>query len=263
MSLDLSERDRAVLVAVGDHTLLTSGQIERLLFADRHASEVATRRRCQAVLLRLVDLELLDRLHRRQGGHRAGSAGFTYRLTTRGRRALGHESRGGREQPSERQVLHLLACAEVCVQLAEAERRGLLSSLTVTNEPNTWRRFVGLHAAREVLKPDLLVELTTPDGWELRWFVEVDRATEHLPTVIRKCAQYQRYWQAGIEPHPVFPRVLWSVPDERRAAAIEKAIARTPSLTDDLFQVATTDRTLSVLLGHPINEINNTKGGEP
>lgn len=260
VSLDLSERDQAVLAAVGDHSLLTADQIERLLFTDRHASAVASRRRCQAVLRRLVDLELLDRLHRRQGGHRAGSAGFTYRLTTRGRRVLGHERRGAREQPSERHLLHLLACAEVSVQLAEAQRDGSAAALTVTHEPATWRRFVGQHAAREVLKPDLLVELTTPDGWELRWFVEVDRATEHLPTVVRKCAQYQGYWQAGVEPHPVFPRVLWSVPDERRARAIEQAIARSPNLADDLFRVATAERTLPVLLGH---EIKKTKGGEP
>jgi hypothetical protein len=263
LSLDLSDRDRAVLVAVSDHTLLTSGQIERLLFTDRHASAVATRRRCQAVLRRLVDLELLDRLHRRQGGHRAGSAGFTYRLTTRGHRALSHGNRGTRESPTERQVLHLLACAEVSIQVAEAQRAGRLSSVTVTHEPETWRRFTGLHAGLEVLKPDLQLDLTTTDGWELRWFVEVDLATEHLPTVLKKSAQYQRYWQTGTEPHPVFPRVLWSVPDDTRAAAIETAIGRTSSLTNDLFQVATAERTLTALLGTPLNEINNTKGGEP
>jgi hypothetical protein len=257
----LSERDRTLVMAVDDHVLLTAGQIERLLFADRHASAVATRRRCQAVLRRLVDLELLDRLHRRQGGHRAGSEGFTYRVTTRGRRLLGQAGRGGREQPSERQVLHLLACAEISVQAVEAQRRGRVRSLSVTHEPHTWRRFVGPHGSLEVLKPDLLIELTTPDGWELRWFVEVDRATEHLPTVLRKCAQYDRYWRTGSEPHQVFPRVLWSVPDERRAEAIDQAIGRTPSLTADLFRVATTDETLAALKGG--TDINQSKGGEP
>lgn len=247
--LDLSERDRAVLMAVDTHGLLTSGQLERLLFNDRHASPVATRRRCQAVLRRLSDLGLLERLHRRQGGHRAGSAGFTYRLSTQGRRATGHEGRGARQQPSEHQTLHLLACAEVSVQIREAERLGQIGSLTVTHEPETWRRFVGPHGSIEVIKPDLLAELVTSNGWELRWFIEVDRATEHLPTVIRKCSQYQRYWHTGAEPHPVFPRVLWSVPDQGRADAITKAIARTPSLAADLFRVATADQTLRVLAG--------------
>jgi hypothetical protein len=258
--LDLSERDRAVLVAVDAHALLTSSQIERLLFTDRHSSVVATRRRCQAVLRRLVDVELIDRLHRRQGGHRAGSTGFTYRLTSKGRRAIGQPGRGARDEPSERQTLHVLACAELSVQLAEAERRDVLASLTITHEPNTWRRFVGPHGGTEILKPDLLIELVTTDGWELRWFVEVDRATEHLPTVIRKCTQYQRYWQSGAEPHPIFPRVLWSVPDERRAAAIDAAIERTGGLTDDLFRVATTEQTVQVLRGNNINETN--EGGE-
>ena len=251
--VDISERDRAVLTAVDQHGVLTAGQLERVLFAGRHASTVATRRRCQAVLRRLVDAELLDRMDRRVGGHRAGSSGFIYRLTTRGHRVLGDSIRGGRWEPSERHLLHLLATAEVSVQLAAAARQGDAASLSVTHEPQTWRRFVGPHQSVETLKPDLLVEIQTR-AWELRWFVEVDRATEHLPTVVKKCVQYQRYWQSGQEDHPVFPRVLWSVPDERRATAIEGAIEGTRSLEADLFRVATSDQTLAVLLGKPSNE---------
>ncbi len=259
LAVDLSERDRALLVAVADHGLLTAGQVERLLFTDRHASPVATRRRCQAVLRRLVQDEFLVRLDRRLGGHRAGSAGFTYRLSTKGRRAIGGDGRGGRLEPSDRQRLHLLACSEVSVGINEAERLGRTRSASVTHEPVTWRRFVGQHGGLEVLKPDLLVELTTLDGWELRWFIEVDRNTEHLPTVLRKCSQYQRYWQSGAEDHPVFPRVLWSVPDAQRRRSIESAVARTAGLSGDLFRVVTGEATTEALIR---NEINNNEGGE-
>lgn len=248
--IDLSARDRAVLEAVDEHRLLTSGQIERLLFSGQHASAVATRRRCQAVLGRLVDDQLLGRLDRRQGGHRAGSSGFIYRLTTRGHRALGHLGRRTRWQPSDRQVLHVLAAAEISVGLHEAQRSGDLRHLHVVHEPATWRRFTGLHGAAEVLKPDLLVELVTTDAWQLRWFVEVDRATEHLPTVVGKCRQYQRYWHSGDKTpadRDLFPRVLWSVPDERRAVAIAGAIRRSRDLHADLFAVTTAENTVAVL----------------
>jgi hypothetical protein len=260
MQLELSERDLAVLGAVGRYRLITSGQIERLLFAGHHASPVATRRRCQSVLHRLVDGEYLDRLERRQGGHRAGSTGFTYRLTSRGRRAIGEAGRGGRREPTDRFTGHTIACAEVAVRLYEARRAGIARSLTVTSEPDTWKGFIGRHGQREILKPDLLVEIVTETRMELRWFVEVDRATEHLPTILRKCQQYQAYWRAGAEPHPVFPRVLWSVPDHRRAARISRLLDGATGFEPGLFVVATDDDTTAVLTGTA--HINQSKGGE-
>lgn len=254
--LVLSERDQTVLAAVGEHRLLSSGQIERLLFEGHHVSALATRRRCQAVLRRLVDAELLDRLQRRVGGQaRGGSTSFVYFLTTRGRRAVGLAGRGGRFEPSERFAAHTLACAEVSVGLQQALRRGELRSLVVTHEPDTWRRFMGRHGQPEVLRPDLLVELTTPEGWQLRWWVECDLASEAPSTVRRMCQRYQRYWRSGTEAHPVFPRVLWSVPDAKRAEAIERVITSTAELAPELFQVATAAETAEALLsGDRINE---------
>lgn len=265
---DLSERDRAVLGEVGRYRLLSSGQVERLLFAGHHASPIATRRRCQSVLRRLVDIEYLDRLERRQGGHRAGSTGFTYRLTSKGRRAIGEEGRGGRREPTDRFTDHTLACAEVAIRLHEATRAGDVERLQVTTEPDTWRPFVGRHGQREVLKPDLLVEAVTTERMELRWFVEVDRATEHLPTILRKCQQYQAYWRSGAEPHPVFPRVLWSVPDQHRAERIAGLVADARGFEPALFVVATDEATTAVLLARSAEQsdiTNNTesKGGEP
>ena len=116
-------------------------------------------------------------------------------------------------------------------------------------------------AGIETLRPDLLVEVSTTDGWELRWFVEVDRGTEHLPTVIRKCQTYERYWRSGREAdhHEVFPRVLWSVPTERRADAVRAAIAGTRLLTTELYEVAVAAETTAVIT----NNNDNQKGGQP
>lgn len=247
----LSDRDRAILAALRAHRLLSASHIERLLFTGHHASPIATRRRCQAVLRRLVDDELLARLDRRLGGHRAGSTGFVYRLTSRGFRAIGVRGKRARWEPSQRHLHHVLGCAEISVQLHEAARAGLTTGLQVTHEPDTWRRFIGRHGRSEILKPDLLAEFIDVEGWEVRWFIEIDRATEHLPTVIAKCQQYQHYWHSGQETRisTLFPRVLWSVPNQQRSDAIEAAIHRTSGLSGELFQTATTEQTLALLLG--------------
>jgi len=251
-NLDLSGRDLAILTSIGRYRLLSAGQIERLHFTGHHVSQMSARRRCQAVLRRLARAELLDRLERRAGGVRAGSTGFIYRLTTRGRRAIGDRGRGTRRQPHERWTDHTLDCAEIAVRLQATQVAGLVTAMTITPEPATWRRFIAPRNQVEVLKPDLLVEVITTTRLELRWFVEVDRATEHLPVILRKCQQYESYWRSGSEAHPVFPRVLWSVPDESRALAITGLIEQNRGLTPALFVVATTEQTTSLLLGqHP------------
>jgi len=200
------------------------------------------------VLARLTEDGLLRRLKRQIGGVRSGSAGHLYQVTTKGRRVLGLPGQGPTWEPGGRFVDHALATAELHAQLIEQQRTGVLTQLRVTHEPSTWRRF-SVSSGIVTLKPDLLVELTTTDGWELRWFIEMDRATEHLPTVLRKCQRYRDYWRSGreAEHHEVFPRVAWIVPDQQRATAIRAAIARCRSLEPALFVVATGDQAAAVL----------------
>ena len=146
----------------------------------------------------------------------------------------------------------MLEGVEVHVDLLVAQRAGVICELRVTHEPTTWRRFAASSGV-QTLKPDLLVELVNREGWELRWFVEVDRATEHLPAVIRKCLAYQGYWRSGAETrvHDVFPRVLWSVPDERRRQAIEGALGRSQQIDGDLFVVGTADSSVERIIESP------------
>ena len=35
--------------------------------------------------------------------------------------------------------------------------------------------------------------------YELRWFIEVDRTSESLPVIVRKCRLYADYYQSGQE----------------------------------------------------------------
>lgn len=244
----LSERDLTILTLVASARVVSGRQVERACFPAEAGTPPTTARRCRRVLSRLADEGCLRRLERRIGGSRAGSADYVYRIGGRGRTALGLSGRAGRWEPGERFVAHQLAIAEVHVELLAAERRGLVTVGSIEHEPATWRRFLDGEAMAR-LKPDLLVEFSTPDGWELRWWVEVDRATEHVPTVLRKAERYERYWRSGAEAavHPVFPRVLWSVPDESRVAELRSGLAAR-QLTPELFVVTTAAQTVNQLL---------------
>ena len=253
--IELSDRDERIVRSVFVHKLLSSQQIERLFFrtSDQtsapHVSALAASRRCRAVLKRLSDLGLLQRVERRVGGHRSGSSGYVYRITTGGLRAIGIGGRGVRPEPSPQFWRHQLMTAEISVGLQEAVFGGEIRELVITHEPENWRRFLGKGAAMETLKPDLVAGFLTKDGWQVRWFVEVDRDTEHLPVILRKSEQYQRYWRSGTEDNPIFPRVLWSVPDSKRVVAIETAIQRHRQLHEDLFRVATHAESIRTMTG--------------
>jgi hypothetical protein len=255
--ISLSDRDHQILDGLHRFGFLTAHHIERSWFHTPGATPLGTTRRTQRVLRRLTEHRLIERLARRQGGVRGGSGSFTYRLAPRGHRALGLQSRGGYRPPSERFVDHCLAVAEIATGISEAEREGRIEALSVVTEPGTWRRFQ-TPGGIATLKPDLAVDCTV-DGWELRWFIEADRGTEHLPTIIAKSKVYERYWRSGSEDHPVFPRVLWSTSSERRAGQIADALRRTRSLTPDLFVTVTAAETVGV-----ITATNDTQeGGQP
>lgn len=259
---DISERDRQIVGFVGAAGIASTRQIERLAFpAGEHGSALSAARRTRRVLSRLTEQGYLSRLDRRLGGVRAGSSSYLYQVGPAGKRLLDRSGRARNWAPSERFIDHCLAGAEIHVALVEAQRSRRLQGLVVDHEPVTWRRFTGHGGQIETLKPDLQIGLETPDGWRLRWFVEVDRASEHLPTVLAKCRLYQRYWFSGAEKaiDEVFPRVLWSVPHEPRREQLQAAIDRSRQLTGDLFRVATSQQTLATLMA---TDIPTTKGGE-
>lgn len=87
------------------------------------------------------------------------------------------------------------------------------------------------------LKPDAYLKLST-DTLSDHWWLEVDKGTEHLPTIRRKLLTYMDFADAGgLGPRGVLPRVLITVPNEARRAAIAGLIERTPEAARNLSQV--------------------------
>lgn len=238
----LSERDWTVLRSVADHRFLTTGHIEGLYFLDQHASAVSAKRTARRVLQRLCELRVLARLERRVGGVRAGSAAYIWVVGSVGDRLLrrGTPDRVRRRvrEPSERFLKHCLAIADAHLALVTAARSGSLELLDVQLEPACWRPFLGIGGAQQVLESDLFA-VTASGNFEDRWFLEVDLGSEHLPTIIGKCAVYQAYRQTGTEQasQGVFPRVVWIVPTERRAIQFDTAFARARDIDRSLFRI--------------------------
>jgi len=248
----LSDRDFLVLRQVGAHRFLTTRQVERLDFQD-HASASSAARVCRRVLRRLEGQGLLQRPLRRIGGLTAGSASSVWMLSSRGLRLLNiHDGNGaiGRvREPGERFVQHYLAVADTHLELIESERAGELRLIELHTEPRCWRGFIGLGGGKETLKPDLFAITANSGDYEDLWFIEVDRGTESLPTLLRQCRLYEVYRRHGAEQaeHGTFPLVLWIVPDQRRASKLHHAIQAARDLDNDMYRVATPGSFLDVV----------------
>jgi hypothetical protein len=228
----LSDRDLALVGTLDRLRCATTTQLQRLHVRD--GSPATNARRIRSVLSRLVTLGVIARLDRAVGGVRAGSAAYVYSLAPAGQRlgaACGPA--GGRRlrkpwTPSVAFLAHRLAITECYVELTEAFRDGQLELLAFDAEPLSWRRFAAPGGGFLTLKPDAFARLAV-DEYEHAYFVEIDRATESLPTIGRKLALYRNYWKTGREQHRLrglFPRVLFVVPDEAREAAIQERIAQ-------------------------------------
>lgn len=252
----LSDRDRLVLRSVDDHQFLTARHIEGLHF-DAIAPD-ARSRVTRRVLARLRGLRVLDTLDRRIGGTRAGSHGFVYHVGVAGDRLIERPARRSgrlRYEPSARFLNHRLAVADAHVALIEADRKARIDLADSAVEPATWRTFTGLGAARRTLKPDLYAETATVDDLVRAWFIEIDLGTEHIPTLLTKCREYEAYRQTGIEQdrHGAFPLVIWSITHldpakaARRRQALADAIANDPRLTGALFRIVAPEGVLPLV----------------
>jgi hypothetical protein len=233
---ELSRRQCAVLADLDRVRLLSGRQIERLHFAGLATPNArgSARRR---TLGGLVANGLVTILPRRIGGERAGSAGLVYTLDARGHRLLAEA-----ESPGHRVrrpwpigwpfVQHSLAVAELYVRLRELETGGSIRLLHFAAEPGSWYR-----SPHGVLKPDAWTVFETGQ-WEEHWWLEVDRATESLPTLERKLAHYVTFAANG-PPGPlgVTPRVLLTVPDATRLATAQQVIDNLPAPADQLIRL--------------------------
>jgi hypothetical protein len=195
------------------------------------------------VLARLADLDLVTQLERTVGGVRAGSSGHVYALGVIGQRALvllngdadsgaGSASRARRPwTPGQLFLQHTLAIAELYVQLVERHRAGQLVLSRFAAEPAAWWP----DGSGGLLKPDASVCVALGEV-EDSWFVEVDRATESPETLRRKLLRYVDFARTGqLGPDGVTPRVLVTVPHERRLQEVHAILGRLPAPADQLF----------------------------
>jgi hypothetical protein len=248
----LNERDLEIVRRVVEWRLLSARQIQALYFPGKeHANELVAIRARQRVLARLCRERLLVALDRRVGGVRAGSAGLVLAPGPIAHRVIGDSSRRRAYEPSVRFFAHTLAISQLVVDVTLAARAGALELLEAQAEPTCWRVVADLHG-RRWLKPDAFLSLAV-QSYEVRWWIEVDQATESLATVLDKCRLYAAYRQTGREQASsggVFPRVCWVVPDEVRAARLRQAIGGDRRLPAGLFVVTTSDQAMGVLGSH-------------
>lgn len=240
----LTDHDYAVIKRVSDLRYVSGSQLTRSHFADS-SDVVVNARASRRALLRLVRLDVLERLTRRVGGARAGSAGFIYRLALAGQRLAverGWQPEGRRRRPEIPGTLfvdHALQVAELHTLLTEADCSQRVELLELDGEPACWRSYGGTHGQQCTLKPDSYVRLGA-GVYEDSYFIEVDMGTEGSRALERQLKLYLDYETNGAEQaaRGVFPKCLWLVPDGERADAIERCIERLPHAGQELFAVA-------------------------
>jgi Replication-relaxation len=231
--------DLAVIQFLAEVRLATGHQLARRLWASAAPTDPQARaaRRC---LARLEGARVIQRLARRMGGVRGGSTSIVFALGSAGRRLLIREGFEPRRltDVGERYVAHALAVTEFVVRLSEADRSGDMEVIEVQGEPGCWRGFLAGIATRLVLKPDLFLRIGA-GALEDRWFVEVDLGSESAAAIARKAARYVHYLAEGSEQarHGVFPRVVFTAPNQRRLVQLRAALGRVREAPPGLFTV--------------------------
>jgi hypothetical protein len=240
----LSARDWQVTLEVNRLRVVSGEQLERLCFAALRAGRSRTVTRSR-VLARLVRWRVLVPVGRRIGGSGRGSTGQAFALDVAGRRLLVRRGLAAAERrrvrlpgaPGERSLRHLLAVSELSVDLVEQARADGQTACAFKAEPGSWWP----NGRRGWLKPDAYVMLER-DGARDHWWVEVDLATESLPTVRGKVQAYLDFQTRGERgPDDVMPWVLVSTVNRRRRDAIRHMVRRLPG-AEELVTVVESEK---------------------
>lgn len=262
LSRELSPRRRMLLRATEELRLVTGGQLRRRFYADAGSSAA---RLARLDLAALAEANILHRLDRRIGGVRAGSTGYVYALGAVGRRLLELERGEGlayartRYEPTVGFVDHALAVSEVWVGLHEHLHGPLTGEHDATIdfrvERSAWRVYRDAVGVPATLKPDAEVRLRR-GGFEDRWWIEVDRATERRGTIHRKLAAYVAYFHTGEEQRrtQMFPLTAWLTTTEERIRVLEEVIGEFAPQDRRLFRVGLLSAATPLLLSHGRSE---------
>lgn len=251
---NLSDRDRAVLLDLARLRVLRGRDLTRLHFADlAPSSRERTRRR---VLARLVEQQLAATLSRTVGGPKSGSSDLVYTLGIAGQRALPLFGSDTAVEPASRArtpqtpgtlfLAHSLAVSRLYVDLRCAERDPTNGTALATylTEPAAWHP----DGIGSVLKPDAYALLQSADV-EDSWWLEVDRATESLPTLRKKLVIYVDFARRGsLGPDGVMPRILLTVPSDQRLAAVRDLVASLPAPATQLIFATLHDQAVPFMI---------------
>jgi hypothetical protein len=249
ISQSMSDLDWQLLGFLHESRFATGHQLVRC-FWQTHDGRSSQARAARRTLRRLTDWRVLETLPRRIGGIRTGSDGIVYQLGRAGVRLLAARGTHGPrvETPGTLHLAHTLATTELALRLREADRTGELELIEVQQEPVCWRSYPAALGVQRVLKPDLFAR-TGAGTQEDRWMIEVDLGSESGRTIARKLAVYVQHYRSASEQrqHGVYPRVLWTVPDERRAEQITEILDRQPAETLHLFSVCQFDQAVAIM----------------
>ncbi|MDQ3222556.1 MAG: replication-relaxation family protein, partial [Gemmatimonadota bacterium] len=136
-------------------------------------------------------------------------------------------------QPGERFVGHTLAVSELYVSLIERTRVDGYRVNEFLAEPAAWWP----NGVGGWMKPDAYVALSTADVTD-HWWIEVDLATEAVPTLRGKFLAYTDFANRGqLGPSQVVPRVLVTVPSEYRHQTMRHVVAGLPAPGEHLVCV--------------------------
>lgn len=235
----LSDREWQITRTVNRLRLATGLQLERLHFAEMTGKSRSVVR--WRILKRLVDAQILMPLTRRVGGGLRGSAQLAYALDVAGERLLrlrrnlrDDTERIRRPAPiGERFVAHTLATSELYVQLVERSRCDGFTVDEYLAEPAAWWP----NGAGGWMKPDAYLSISAGNVTD-HWWIEVDLATEAVPTLRGKFMAYLDFVVLGqLGPGDVVPRVLVTVPSAARLDVMASVTTKLPTPADELFVV--------------------------
>jgi Replication-relaxation len=244
----LTTQDWQLLRFVHDGRFASGQQLIRACWQTDNAQSAKARAGRRA-LKRLTDQRVLETLPRPVSGMR-GSSGLVYHVGRAGVRLLAARGIHGPrvEIPGSLHLAHTLATTEVALRLKEAHQAGELELIEVQQEPVCWRSYPGPMGTQRVIKPDLFIRIGAGTQ-EDRWMAEVDLGSESGRTIARKLAVYGHHYRSGeeVRQHGVHPRVLWIVPDERRAEQVADVLHRQPAETLRMFSTCLLDETMAFL----------------
>jgi hypothetical protein len=141
-------------------------------------------------------------------------------------------------------LAHSLDVTELAVRLVEESPGHAFRLTQFLAEPASWAP----NGLGGWLKPDAYLVMSTQTFSEAVW-LEVDRATEALPTIRRKLHSYLDFVARGQQgPDGVVPRVVFTVPDEQRRDAITNQVEVLADVPPGLFTVVLFERAAAFLM---------------